>query len=72
MAAGAVTAIVNAGSETFDVPLLALMTMFEYLPSSAAVGVPASIPVVALKVVQLGALRIENVSFLEAGSVAVG
>ena len=37
-----VTAIAKAGSDAFVLPSLTLMTMFEYAPRWAAVGVPDS------------------------------
>ena len=37
-----VTAIENAGSDVVALPSLTLMTMFEYAPTCAAVGVPDS------------------------------
>jgi hypothetical protein len=46
------TVIVNAASEALVTPSLTEMTMFEYVPTLAAVGVPARCPVPALKVAQ--------------------
>jgi len=71
-ATGASTVIVKAASEALEVPLLALIMMFESVPTCATVGVPDSSPVAVLKVAQLGMWAIENVRALEAGSVAVG
>jgi hypothetical protein len=50
----AVTAIVNAGSETLFIPSLTLMMMFEYVPTFELDGVPLSKPVAALKDAQAG------------------
>ena len=46
--------------------------MFEYVPTFAAVGVPASWPVVELKLAQEGLLFTPNQIRLPAGSFAVG
>ena len=62
----------NAGSAALDVPSLTLITMFEYVPTLAAAGVPLSWPVPVLKLAQEGLLLIENVSVLPLGSVVVG
>ncbi len=67
-----VTAIGKAGKETLVVPLLTPTVMFEYVPTSAAVGVPDNYPVALLKVAQLGAFCTLNVSAAPLGSVAVG
>ena len=67
-----VTAIGKAGKETLVVPLLTLMVMFEYVPTSAAVGVPDNSPVALLNVVQLGAFFTLKVSAAPLGSVVVG
>ena len=67
---GAATAIVNAGSEALAAPSLTLITMLAKLP--AAVGVPASRPVVVLNVAQLGRFAIAKVSVAPSGSLASG
>ena len=41
--------IENGGSEALACPSLTLMTMFEYVPSCAAAGVPERVPVVLSK-----------------------
>ena len=46
------TVIENAGSATFVAPSLTEITMFEYVPTLAAVGVPLKRPVDVLKVAQ--------------------
>ena len=51
---GAVTVIENAASEALAVPSLTLITMFEYAPACAAVGVPDRRPVVVLNVAHDG------------------
>ena len=66
------TAMANAGSTALDVPSLTLITMFEYVPTLAAAGVPLNRPVLVLKLAQEGLLLIENVSVLPLGSVVVG
>ena len=67
---GAVTAMLKAASEACPAPSLTVITMFEKLP--AAVGVPASWPVVELKPAQDGLPEIENVSVIPLGPLAVG
>ncbi len=67
-----VTAIGNEGSDALVVPSLTLMVMFEYVPTSAAVGVPDSSPVALLKLAQLGAFLMLNVSLAPLGSVVLG
>ena len=62
----------NAGSALVAVPLLALMTMLEYVPTADFAGVPASRPVLLLKLAQGGRLATEKVSVLPSGSLAVG
>jgi hypothetical protein len=46
--------------------------MFIVIPVSVALGLPDSWPVVALKLAQVGAFWIENVSFPPSESLAVG
>jgi hypothetical protein len=67
-----VTAIGKAGKETLVVPLLTLMVMFEYVATSASVGVPDNSPVALLNVAQLGAFFTLKVSAAPLGSVVVG
>jgi hypothetical protein len=45
----AVTVMAKAGSAAFEVPSLALMTIFESVPRSALAGMPLSAPVAILK-----------------------
>src|SRR6185503_15238233 len=67
---GAATAIVNAGSDALAAPSLTLIAMLAKLP--AALGVPASRPVVVLNVAQLGRFAIAKVSVPPSGSLAAG
>src|SRR4029079_13320474 len=53
-------------------PSLTLMMMFEYVPVCALLGVPDSLPVVALKVAHAGFLLMLNVSVSLFASFAVG
>jgi hypothetical protein len=62
----------KAASDIFVVPSLTLMTMFEYVPVCAGVGVPLSSPVAMLKVAQDGLLAIEKLSVLPAAPLATG
>src|SRR3569833_1545317 len=71
-AAGAVTAMVNAGSETLVVPSLTLMVIFAYVPRLVVPGVPESWPVLVLKVAQAGLLAIAKVNLLPSASEAAG
>ena len=68
----AATVIVKAGSAAVAVPSLTLITMFVYVPTFAAVGVPWSWPVPAVNVAHAGRFAIENVNGLLFGSLAVG
>ena len=67
-----VTAMGKAGRETVVVPLLTLMVMFEYVATSASVGVPDNSPVFVLKLAQLGSFFTLKVSAAPLGSVVVG
>src|SRR3984957_7065623 len=62
----------NAGSDADAVPVLTLIVMFAYVPSSAVVGVPLSSPVAMLKLAQDGLCAIEKLRELPAGPLAVG
>ena len=62
----------NAGNAALDVPSVTLITMFEYVPTFAAAGVPLNWPVLLLKVAQDGLLLIAKVSVFALGSVVVG
>lgn len=64
------TVIANAGSEAVDDPSLTLMMMLEKVP--VLLGVPESLPVVVLKVAQLGRFVMENASVLPSASAALG
>ena len=66
------TVMVKVGSEALEVPLLAVILMLAYAPTSAAAGVPDSSPVAVLKFAQEGSFCIENVRACPCGSVAVG
>ena len=62
----------KAGREAELVPSLTLMTIPGYVPTFAAAGVPARVPVALLKVSQAGRLETLNVSAAPLGSPAVG
>src|SRR5215470_14038352 len=62
----------NAGRDADCTPLLTLMTILPYAPAWAAVGVPESMPLVALKVAHAGRFWIEKVSAVPAGALVVG
>lgn len=68
--AGAVTTIVNAGSDTEDLPSLTLIVIPAKVP--AVGGVPDNTCVVVLKVAQLGTLSALQVNASLSASVAVG
>jgi hypothetical protein len=53
-------------------PSLTLIAMFRVDPTSPALGVPVSEPVVVLNVAQLGLLEIENVRASPSASFALG
>jgi hypothetical protein len=62
----------KSGSAAVAAPLLTLIVMSEYSPSSALVGVPLSSPVAMLKLPQEGLCAMEKLSVLPAGPLAVG
>jgi len=64
------TVMLNAGSAAESDPSDTRMTMLLYLP--AAAGVPASLPLLALKDAQEGLLLMENLSALRCASFADG
>jgi hypothetical protein len=69
---GLVTLMENAAKEALAEPSDTVMTMFEYVPALVVAGVPASCPVLALKLAQVGLLEIENVRVVSRGAVVVG
>ncbi len=66
------TTMPKAGSDALAEPSLTLMTMLRYGPIALAAGVPASRPVLVLKVAHAGRLAMLNVSALPSGSDAAG
>lgn len=66
------TWIENAGSDALICPSVVPITMLEYVPTFAAVGVPASWPVDELKLAHEGLLFTWNVSRFPPGSFAAG
>ena len=68
----AATVIENAPSAALSLPSLTLMTMFEYVPTLAAAGVPTNCPVAVLNVAHVGRFAIENVSGSPSPSAAAG
>jgi hypothetical protein len=64
------TVMLNAGSIVEDTPSVTMIMMDENVP--VALGVPDSRPVLVLNVAHAGLLRMENVSVLPSGSLAVG
>ena len=62
----------NAAREAVAEPSDTVMTMFEYVPALVVAGVPASWPVLALKLAQVGLLEIENVRVVSRGAEVVG
>ena len=57
-----ITVIENGASLALALPSLTVMTMFEYVPALALVGVPESCPVAELKEIHAGRFAIENVT----------
>jgi hypothetical protein len=70
--AAALTVIANAGKAADALPSLTLIRMPEWVPTSAAAGVPLSCPVTVLKLAHEGGFAMENVRLLPDGSLAVG
>jgi len=68
----AFTVIANADNAADALPSLTLITMPEVVPTSAAVGVPLSCPLVVLKLAHEGWWLMEKVRELPDGSVVVG
>ena len=68
----AATAMLNAANWPFRYPSLAVITMFEYVPTLPAAGVPDNRPVVLLKLAQDGAFEMLNTILSPFGSTAVG
>ena len=69
---GALTVIANAGSAALALPSLTLMTMSRVVPTSAAAGLPASLPVRVSKLPQAGLLVMPKLRASPSASVAVG
>ena len=67
-----ITSILKAGSVTLNSPSLTLITIPVVMPTSLLPGMPVSVPVVVLKLAQLGLLLMLNVSGSLSGSLAVG
>src|SRR6185503_9239535 len=70
--AAAATWMVNDASEAVAIWSVTEIVMRAEVPMEAAVGVPFSRPVVALKLAQLGLFWIEKVRVLPSGSLATG
>src|ERR1700733_2077308 len=70
--AGPLTAMLKGASDAEAKPSLTLITILEYVPTLALVGVPQSSPVLLLKLAHDGRFNTENVSALPDGSVALG
>ena len=68
----ALTVMVKEASETDVVPSVTEITMPGKLPTLPDPGVPESLPVLVLKVAQLGLFWMEKVSVPPLGSVVVG
>ena len=66
------TVMVKAGSEACCVPLLTLITIFEFVPTWLALGVPESAPVEELKLAQAGWFCTEKVNAVPLGALVVG
>src|SRR5690606_11178211 len=69
---GVVTRIENGGSVVVAWPSLTEITMFRYLPASAFVGTPSSVPVASSNDAQLGRFRIPKESESPSASSACG
>jgi hypothetical protein len=72
MSGGAVTWMLNAGSEALTEPSFTVIVMFEYVPTFVVAGVPLNWPVVALKFAQEGLLAIEKANVSPSESEAAG
>ena len=68
----AVTVMVNAGSDVVALPSLVEITMPEYVPTCAVVGVPESWALTMLNVAQAGLFVIENPRASPSASLTVG
>lgn len=66
------TLMLKAGKDTVVRPSLTRITIFEYDPTCALVGVPARRPVEVLKLAHDGGLEMLKVSRSPLGSLAVG
>src|SRR5688500_16094714 len=66
------TRIVKEGNDAEAVASLTVMVMRAEVPTSAAVGVPFSRPVLVLNVAQAGRFWMDQVSALPSGSLATG
>jgi hypothetical protein len=62
VAAAALTCTLKAGSVAVRLPSLTAMTMFEYVPTFAVVGVPDSWPLLLEKVAHDGRFEIAKTS----------
>ena len=69
---GWVTLIENGARDALLVPSLTEMTMLEYVPTFAVVGVPETVPLAMLKVAQDGRFCTLKESAAPAASLAVG
>ena len=67
-----ITSILKAGSAALNSPSLTLITIPLVMPTSLLPGMPVSVPVVVLKLAQLGLLLMLNVSGSLSASLAVG
>lgn len=68
----ALTEIENAGSDVVTLPSLTRITMFEYVPTCASVGVPLKRPVEVLNDAHAGLFETLNVNESPFESLAVG
>ena len=66
------TVIAKAGNDVVTLPSLTRITMFEYDPTCALVGVPDRRPVEVLNVAQVGRLEMLNVNESPFASLALG